>query len=59
MKEETRKMKKIEQAFKASLKAANVDTSTVWDDVRDSIKDDPSFQSITVEAERIRIFKVI
>ncbi|MCL4120370.1 UNVERIFIED_CONTAM: hypothetical protein GTU68_008249 [Idotea baltica] len=55
--EEARKMKRLEQSFRSALKASGVDQNTVWDDVRESLQEESAFTAITVEAERIRIFK--
>ena len=52
-------MKKLEQNFRSALKANDVNENSVWEDVRESLQEDPSFAAITVESERIRIFKVI
>ncbi|KAL7644041.1 UNVERIFIED_CONTAM: hypothetical protein RMT77_004853 [Armadillidium vulgare] len=55
--EEARKMKKLEQNFRSALKVNNVNESSVWEEVRESLQDDVAFTAITVESERIRIFK--
>ncbi|XP_018423130.1 PREDICTED: pre-mRNA-processing factor 40 homolog B [Nanorana parkeri] len=58
-KEEARKFRRKEAAFKSMLKQAapplEVDSS--WDDVRERFAGDSSFNQITVESERIRLFK--
>ncbi|XP_065341931.1 pre-mRNA-processing factor 40 homolog A isoform X2 [Cloeon dipterum] len=56
-KEENRKSRKIETAFKSLLRDKNVSIDTTWDDIRPLIETDPSFDSVTLESERIRIFK--
>ncbi|KAB7495688.1 Pre-mRNA-processing factor 40-like protein B [Armadillidium nasatum] len=55
--EEARKMKKLEQNFRSALKVNNVNENSVWEEVRESLQDDVAFTAITVESERIRIFK--
>lgn len=57
VKEESRKLKKLEAGMKALLKSLNVDYQTNWDDIRDKIEDEADFKAVTVESERIRIFK--
>ncbi|KAM4046541.1 pre-mRNA-processing factor 40 homolog B isoform 1-T1 [Anomaloglossus baeobatrachus] len=58
-KEEARKFRRKEAAFKSMLKQAapplEVDNS--WDDVRERFVGDIAFDQITVESERIRLFK--
>ncbi|XP_070565140.1 pre-mRNA-processing factor 40 homolog B-like isoform X2 [Ptychodera flava] len=58
-KEELRKQRRKESAFKSMLKQAAppLDVHSHWDDVRDRFVNDPSFDAITVESERIRLFK--
>lgn len=51
-------MKKLEQNFRSALKVNNVNENSVWEEVRESLQDDVAFTAITVESERIRIFKV-
>ena len=57
-KEEERKMKKLEQSLRNTFKSVNVDIASTWDDIRSQIQKTPAFTAITIEAERIRIFKV-
>merc|ERR1712071_649387 len=57
MKEENRRMKKLENAFRALLKTKEVDHVAVWDESRAKLEGDPAFDSITLESERVRIFK--
>nr|CAG4642508.1 EOG090X064W [Evadne anonyx] len=57
MKEENRRMKKLENAFRTLLKTKEVDHTAVWDDSRSKLEGDPAFESITLESERVRIFK--
>lgn len=57
VKEETRKFKKLETGFKNLLKTLNVDYQMTWEDVRAKIEEEQDFKAITLESERIRIFK--
>lgn len=57
VKEETRKFKKLETGFKNLLKTLNVDYQMAWEDVRSKIEEEQDFKAITLESERIRIFK--
>ncbi|XP_071941399.1 pre-mRNA-processing factor 40 homolog B-like [Antedon mediterranea] len=59
LKEEARKQRRKESAFKAMLKQAAppLDTSSNWDEVRDRFVNEMPFDGITVESERIRLFK--
>ncbi|XP_046424442.1 pre-mRNA-processing factor 40 homolog A [Neodiprion virginianus] len=57
IKEETRKFKKLEIGFKNLLKTLDVDYQMSWDDVRAKIEGESDFKAITLESERVRIFK--
>lgn len=57
VKEETRKFKRLELGLKNLLKTIEIDYTTTWDDVRTKIEDHADFTAITVESERMRIFK--
>jgi pre-mRNA-processing factor 40 len=35
-----------------------VDYTSNWDDVRAKLEGEPAFEAITLESERVRIFKV-
>ncbi|KAM9319957.1 pre-mRNA-processing factor 40 homolog B [Gastrophryne carolinensis] len=58
-KEEARKFRRKEAAFKSMLKQAAppLEVNCSWDDVRDRFVGDIAFNQITVESERIRLFK--
>ena len=58
MKEENRRMKKLENAFRALLKTNEIDHVAVWEESRSKLEGDAAFDSITLESERVRIFKV-
>ncbi|CAG5124751.1 unnamed protein product, partial [Candidula unifasciata] len=50
-------MKKLEAAFKSLLGKHNIQLETKWEDIRSRLEHDPAFENITLEAERIRLFK--
>ncbi|XP_066990586.1 pre-mRNA-processing factor 40 homolog A-like isoform X1 [Macrobrachium rosenbergii] len=57
LKEEARKMRRLEAGLRAALKSIGVDSGSTWEDVRPRIQHLSSFTAVTIEAERIRIFK--
>ncbi|XP_063984815.1 pre-mRNA-processing factor 40 homolog A [Diachasmimorpha longicaudata] len=57
VKEETRKFKKLEGAFKGLLKNIEVDYQMNWEEVREKLEEEGDFKAITLESERVRIFK--
>lgn len=57
LKEESRRQRKLESAFRVLLKNGSVGPDTTWEDVRPGMTEDPAFTAITIEAERIRVFK--
>ncbi|XP_043278756.1 pre-mRNA-processing factor 40 homolog A isoform X2 [Venturia canescens] len=57
VKEETRKFKKLEIGFKTLLKNLEVDYQMSWEETRAKIADEVDFEAITLESERVRIFK--
>lgn len=59
IKEESRRLKKLEASFKSLLKAVNVDYTSNWDDIRAKLEGESAFEAITLESERVRIFKVV
>lgn len=58
LKEEARKMRRLEAGLRAAFKSVGVDSGSTWEDVRPRLQHLSSFTAITIEAERIRIFKV-
>ncbi|XP_062975839.1 pre-mRNA-processing factor 40 homolog B isoform X2 [Elgaria multicarinata webbii] len=58
-KEETRKMRRKEAAFKGMLRQAAppLEPSTTWDEVRERFVNNAAFEQITLESERIRLFR--
>lgn len=57
-KEETRKSRKLESAFRSLLRDTGVDYHSAWEDVREKLTDHDAFRAIGIESERLRIFKV-
>ncbi|XP_035826647.1 pre-mRNA-processing factor 40 homolog A isoform X2 [Aplysia californica] len=57
LKDEARRLKKLESAFKNLLSKHNIDLDTKWDHIRPKLEGEQAFESITLEAERIRLFK--
>ncbi|KAK8405465.1 hypothetical protein O3P69_001796 [Scylla paramamosain] len=57
LKEEARKMRRLEAGLRAAFKSIGVDSGSTWEDVRPRVQHLPSFTAVTIEAERIRIFK--
>lgn len=57
IKEETKKFKKLEAGLKNLFKNIEVDYQITWDDVRSKIEEEPDFQAIKLESERVRIFR--
>ena len=56
-KEETRKSKKLETAFRTLLNESGVNEESDWEAVRAKLEGEPAFQAITQEYERISVFK--
>ncbi|KAI5692138.1 hypothetical protein M8J76_002158 [Diaphorina citri] len=57
LKEELRKLKKLESAFKSLLKHQEIDYKSEWNSVREKIENEDAFKAIVVESERVRIFQ--
>ncbi|XP_058800237.1 pre-mRNA-processing factor 40 homolog A [Phymastichus coffea] len=57
VKEETRKFKKLETAFKNLLKTIEVNHQMTWEEIRTKIEEEPDFKAVPLESERLRIFK--
>jgi len=58
MKKEERDGRRKESAFRSMLKVIvpTLESAETWDEVRPKIESDDSFQAITLESERIRLF---
>ena len=59
MKEEARKLKKLENALRIVLSELDISEATTWEETRPKLEGKPEFEAIAHEYERIRIFKVI
>ncbi|XP_064614415.1 LOW QUALITY PROTEIN: pre-mRNA-processing factor 40 homolog A-like [Liolophura sinensis] len=59
LKEEARKLRKLESSFKSMLKQASppIDVGSKWEDVRSQFERESAFELITLESERIRLYK--
>lgn len=55
--EEARKQKKLDSAFLLCLQDLNIDYKLEWGEVREKLAEANAFQAITLESERIRLFK--
>ena len=58
LKEEVRKQKKLESAFRSLLKDNAITVESTWENTRSKIENEQAFQDITLESERQRIFTV-
>ncbi|XP_075407848.1 pre-mRNA-processing factor 40 homolog B isoform X3 [Tenrec ecaudatus] len=58
-KEEARRMRRREAAFRSMLRQAvpALELGTAWEEVRERFVCDPAFEQITLESERIRLFR--
>ncbi|XP_053374392.1 pre-mRNA-processing factor 40 homolog B-like isoform X4 [Mercenaria mercenaria] len=59
LKEEARKLRKLETAFKNMLQEASpqIEQDNKWEDVRSRFENESAFEAITLESERIRLYK--
>ena len=57
IKEENRKLKRLESAFKGMLRSLEVEHGAVWDEVRSKLENEPAFNAVELESERVRMFK--
>ncbi|KAK3925785.1 Pre-mRNA-processing factor 40-like protein A [Frankliniella fusca] len=56
-KEEARKFRKLEAAFKQLIRSSEISYDTPWDEARLKLEGDKAFEAITLESERVRIYK--
>ena len=56
--EEARKQKKLDSAFLMCLQDLSVDYKLEWEEVREKILEEAAFKAITLESERVRLYKV-
>ncbi|XP_067650087.1 pre-mRNA-processing factor 40 homolog A-like isoform X2 [Haliotis asinina] len=59
LKDEARKLKRLEGSFKTLLKQLSppIDLDTKWDDIRSKLEHEAAFEAITLESERMRLFR--
>ncbi|CAL8106241.1 unnamed protein product [Calicophoron daubneyi] len=56
--DDARRLRKLEQNFCDMLSSADfIGPETTWEQVRDRFSDNPAFQALSLESERIRVFK--
>lgn len=58
LKEESKRMKKLEMSFKSLLRDLNIDYEQSWDDVRGKLEKEDEFLAFDSESDRIRVYKV-
>ncbi|XP_062594928.1 pre-mRNA-processing factor 40 homolog B-like [Saccostrea cucullata] len=59
LKEEARKLRKLESQFRTALKQVTpaIEPDTKWEEIKDKLERESVFEAITLESERIRLFK--
>ncbi|KAL1123097.1 hypothetical protein AAG570_002185 [Ranatra chinensis] len=57
LKEDQRRQRKLESAFRSMLREHEVDYKTEWDDIRDKLQSEDAFRTLSIEADRLRVFK--
>ncbi|XP_065211414.1 pre-mRNA-processing factor 40 homolog B isoform X2 [Planococcus citri] len=57
LREEARKQKKLDSAFLVCLQDLNVNHKQEWEEVREKLQEESAFKAITLESERIRLYK--
>ena len=55
VKEETRKIKKLEGGFRNLLNELGVTEESSWEEFRPKVEGTPAFEAITQEYERVRV----
>ncbi|KAK4470881.1 hypothetical protein MN116_006394 [Schistosoma mekongi] len=56
--DDARRMRKLEQHFCEMLAASSfIQSNTSWEEVREKLSDHPAFKGMSLESERIRLFK--
>lgn len=56
--DDARRLRKLEQSFRDMLSSANfTDSDVTWEEVRNRFANHPAFIALSLESERIRIFK--
>lgn len=57
VKEDQRRQRKVESSFRNLLKDYDVDYTTDWSEIRDKIQGEEAFRTLSIEADRLRVFK--
>lgn len=58
VKEETKRIKKLEGNFKNLLRELNVDFELSWDEVRPKLENEKEFSAFDSDSERVKVYKV-
>lgn len=58
LKEESKKLKKLESAFKNLLRELNIDFEKSWEEIRSKVENEEEFKAFGSETERERVYKV-
>ncbi|XP_063929657.1 pre-mRNA-processing factor 40 homolog A isoform X2 [Zophobas morio] len=57
IKEESKRLKKLEANFKNLLREMNIDYELSWDEVKPKLESEEEFQAFNSESERIKVYK--
>ncbi|XP_023312754.1 pre-mRNA-processing factor 40 homolog A-like, partial [Anoplophora glabripennis] len=57
LKEETKRLKKLENNFKNLLRELNVDFELSWDEVRPKLESEKEFVAFDSDSERVKVYK--
>lgn len=58
MKEEAKRLKKLEIGFKSLLREMNIDFELSWEEVKAKIEHEEEYIAFNSDSERIKIYKV-
>lgn len=58
LKEETKRMKKLENNFKNLLRELNIDFELSWDEIRPKLENEKEFSAFDSDSERAKVYKV-
>lgn len=58
LKEETKRIKKLEGGFKNLLRELNIDFELPWEEVRPKIENEEEFLAFASDSEREKVYKV-
>ncbi|KAL1501982.1 hypothetical protein ABEB36_007199 [Hypothenemus hampei] len=57
LKEESKRMKKLENAFKSLLKDLNVDFEKSWEEIKSKLENEEEFKAFDSDSERLKVYK--